>query len=191
MGHALLQDASSPMHQQTNQLVIERFGEDICINGKIDRKLLAAKIFVDNKALHDLNAILVKPMTVLLRKSFYGKQGLILLNGALIAEADLLEVCNNNVVITTTTPEQQESRLTERGHSPQDINNRRSSQWSFCTKKKAIEKSIAQHNFGHLWVRDTSNNPGSKSAEFLLEHIINKTNSNQLVEMLCHQESSC
>jgi len=187
MGHALLQDVSTPMHKQTSQLVIDRFGSDICIDGIIDRKLLASKIFGDSKALNDLNTILIKPMTVLLRKSLYDKQGLILLNGALIAEAGLLEVCNNNVVITTTTPEQQEIRLKDRGHSPQEVNNRRFSQWSFCAKKKAIERSIARHNFGHLWVRDTSFDPDLKSAELLLQEIINKTNSNQLINNLCHQ----
>ncbi len=189
MGHALLQGASTPMHQQTSQLIIERFGSDICIDGVIDRKLLASKIFGDSKALNDLNAMLIKPMTVLLRKSLYGKQGLILLNGALIAEADLLEVCNNNVVVTTTNQVQQESRLTQRGHSPQEINNRRSSQWSFCAKKKAIEKSIAQHNFGHLWIRDTSCKPDLKSAELLLEEVITKTNSSQLINELCQKET--
>ncbi len=192
MGHALLQDASSPMHQQTSQLVIERFGSDICIDGIIDRKLLATKIFGDSKALKDLNTMLIKPMTVLLRKSLYGKQGLILLNGALIAEADLLEVCNNNVVITTTTPKQQEIRLKNRGHSTQEINRRRSSQWSYCAKKKSIEKSIARHSFGHLWIRDTSpnifkSNPNNQRVELLLKEIINKTHSSQLVKELCNQ----
>ena len=187
MGHALLQDASTPMHQQTSQLVIERFGSDICIDGVIDRKLLASKIFGDSKALNDLNTLLIKPMTVLLRKSLYGKQGLILLNGALIAEADLLEVCNNNLVVTTTTPEQQEIRLKNRGYSPQQIINRRSSQWSFSAKKKAITNSIAQHHFGHLWIRDTSCKPEIKSAELLIEEIINKTNSNQLINELYGQ----
>jgi pantetheine-phosphate adenylyltransferase len=191
MGHALLQDASTPMHQQTSQLIIERFGNDICTDGIIDRKLLAAKIFGDsqldkNQALNDLNAMLIKPMTVLLRRSLYGKQGLILLNGALIAEADLLEVCNNNIVVTTTTPEQQEIRLKDRGHSPQEINDRRSSQWSFCAKKKAIKNSIARHDFGHLWFRDTIFDPELKSAEILLQEIIDNTNSSLLIDELCH-----
>ena len=187
MGHALLQESSTPMHEQTSQLVIERFGKDICIDGIIDRKLLAAKVFADSTALNDLNSILVKPMTVLLRKSLYGKQGLILLNGALIAEADLLEVCNNNVVVTKIDQEQQEKRLAKRGHSLKEMSNRRSSQWSFCAKKKAIEKSIAQHHFGHLWVRDTSNQPDVKSTELLLEEIINKTYSNSLIDSLSQE----
>jgi pantetheine-phosphate adenylyltransferase len=187
MGHALLQGASTQMHQQTSQLVIERFGKDICIDGVIERKRLASKIFGDSKALNDLNTMLIKPMTVLLRKSLYGKQGLILLNGALIAEADLLEICNNNVIVTTTNQEQQENRLTKRGYSMQEIDSRRSSQWSFCGKKKAIEKSIAQHDFGHLWVRDTTDALDLNSAELLLQEVISTTKSNKLFNILSHQ----
>lgn len=184
MGHGLLQDSSTPMHRRTTQLIIDRFGSDICIDKIINRKLLAAKIFADSKALKDLNSILIKPMTVLLRKSLYGKQGLILLNGALIAEADLFKVCNNHVIVTTANHTKQESRLKARGHSPLEITNRRASQWSFHAKKKAIQSSISRNNFGHLWINDTSYNPDLNSAELLFQKIINQTNSSYLLNLL-------
>ncbi|MCW8876518.1 MAG: pantetheine-phosphate adenylyltransferase [Kangiellaceae bacterium] len=160
MAHSLLSDKTSPMHNQTRQKIIQRFGEDICVdndNGEtecarqVDRKKLAAKVFGDLKALQDLNSIFIPPMTVLLRKSLYGKQGIIILNGALLAEASLLSACNNHLVLTKTSELNQKKRLIARNYSDKEIANRRSAQWSFFNKKQSIESAINQKHYGQLW----------------------------------------
>ncbi len=184
MGHALLQQSNSPMHQQTQQLIIERFGDDICDNGLICRTLLARKIFGDRNAVSDFNAILVKPMITLLRKSLYGKKGLILLNGALLAEAGMLAVCNNNIVLTTCSNAVLQQRMRYRGYSIQEVENRVAAQWSFNAKKRAVNTAISKNDFGNLWVHDSTDRPSHKEALVLIDKIIGQTNSTHLFSSL-------
>jgi len=113
-----------------------------------------------------------------------------LLNGALLAEANLLQICNNNVIITSCSSEQQNNRLLNREYSPQEISHRKASQWDFYVKKSAIERSVAGHSFGHLWLKDTSLKPdvdlksNTENIALMLEQIVTQTKSESLINSL-------
>ncbi|WP_444995219.1 pantetheine-phosphate adenylyltransferase [Aliikangiella sp. IMCC44359] len=180
IGHELLQANHSPLHQKTSQAVIDKFGEDICIDGVICRKKLAKKIFFNSNYLNQLNTILLNPVKVLIRKKIYGKKGLILINGALLAEAELLSICNNQLILIDVPSNIQLKRLKKRGYSSEEITNRQTSQYSFTQKKISIEKSITAAQHGKLWIKNTLALETKKQIIELLKSIINESNAKQL-----------
>lgn len=171
LGHAILHNLASPLHQETCQALIQRFGPDIEKDGRIDRSQLAACTFGNEAALADLNRIMAWPMTVGLRKALYGLRGLVLLNGALLAEAGLLPLCNNRVVLVTAAQETQRARLAARGYSPGEADNRLTAQWDADRKRAAIEAAITRERFGRLWQWDSTAGPDASQAAALLETI--------------------
>lgn len=172
LAHRILQNATSPLHQETCQTLVRRFGEDIQENGQIVRQRLAARIFGDAQALADLNQIMAWPMMVSLRKALYGLKGLVLLNGALLAEAQLLPLCNNRVVLVSASQQAQNARLAARAYSPTEAASRLDAQWTSSKKQAVIEAAIASQGFGQLWSWDSSDAPDTQQAAKLLENIL-------------------
>lgn len=172
LGHAILHNQASPLHQETCQALIQRFGADIEKDGRIDRSQLAACTFGNEAALADLNRIMTWPMTVGLRKALYGLSGLVLVNGALLVEAGLLSLCNNRVVLVTADHETQKTRLAARGYSPGETENRLRAQWDANRKRDAIAAAIARENFGRLWQWDSTAGPAASQAAALLEILV-------------------
>lgn len=172
LGHAIFDNPASQLHQETCQALIQRFGRGIEKDGGIDRKRLAACIFGDEAALADLNRLMAWPLTVGLRKALYGQRGLVLLNGALLAEAGLLPLCNNRVVLVTASSDAQKARVAARGYSGADVENRLMAQWDTDGKRKAIETAIVRERFGRLWQWDTTARPNAVGAAALLASIL-------------------
>lgn len=186
LAHAIFADLGSSLHRETCTALIERFGRGIENAGKVDRKRLAAAVFGDDDALAELNRIMAWPLTVGLRKALYGRRGLILLNGALLAEAKLLPLCNNRVVLVEAPASTQQVRLAARGHSAPDAAARNAAQWSGEQKRDAIAAAIERDRFGNLWSWDGSVGAADDRVDRLLDDIIGRTGCRCLEDEHAH-----
>jgi dephospho-CoA kinase len=88
IAHEVLAGTESSLCAQTRAQLVERFGSDIEVADGVDRRVLAGRAFGDPEAVRDLNRIMTPAVTAGLRKALYGLRGLVLLEGALLAEQD-------------------------------------------------------------------------------------------------------
>lgn len=156
LGHQIFSDLSIPLHKHTTEKLIERHGQSIEKDGYINRKALAEIVFSNKSELDYLNALMKKPLAILLRRTLQGKEGIILLNGALLVEAGYMSDCNNHLVVIDVDRKAQESRMIHRGLNIEQIEQRLSSQKSSSDKILLAKEKIDQDNFGNVWRIDTS-----------------------------------
>jgi pantetheine-phosphate adenylyltransferase len=175
IAHAVLAGVDSPLWSRTRQELVERFGREIEAGSGVDRRRLAARAFGDPGALRDLNRIMTPAVTVGLRKALYGIRGVVLLNGALLAEEALIPLCNNRVVLVWVNPSDQAARLAARGYAPGEAKARIAAQWGTEEKGKAIEQAIERGRFGRLWRLDGSSGLTDERATALLHEILAET----------------
>ncbi|RPJ53644.1 MAG: dephospho-CoA kinase, partial [Acidobacteria bacterium] len=175
--HDVLEGAESPLCTRTHQALVERFGREIETAGGIDRKRLAARAFRDPGSLGDLNRIMAAAVTVRLRKALYGLRGMVLLNGALLAEQALLPLCNDRVIVVDVNPSDQAARLAARGWAQGEVQARVAAQWGTQEKRRAIEHAIERGRFGRLWSWDGSSGLTDERATALLHEILAGTNA--------------
>jgi pantetheine-phosphate adenylyltransferase len=165
----------SPLCARTRQALVGRFGREIEAEGRIDRKRLAALAFADPDALLDLNRIMIPAVTIGLRRALYRLRGVVLLNGALLAEQGLIPLCSNRVILVDVRPAVQRARLAARGLGPRDAEGRVEAQWSALEKRAAIEREIERGRFGRLWAWDGSSEPTDARAAGLLHDVLAET----------------
>ncbi len=155
IGHQILGESVEELYVRTRRQIAEEFGETVELpNGMIDRKILGEIVFNDSFKMNRLNQLLYPPLLVKLRRAIYGKRGLIFLNAALLAEAELTYLCNNNVVLVSANESIQNKRLQERGLSEEQIKRRKESQYDAAEKARTVEERIGQGNYGRLWRLD-------------------------------------
>lgn len=152
LAHQIQNELKQPPYKKVRQQLLAAFGTKIQNNnGTINRKKLGEIVFNNLTKLEQLNQIMWKPVLVRLRQELQGKQGMIIINSALLAEADLLQVCNNRVIFVDVNQTTQRKRLKERKLSTAQINRRLKSQLSADKKRSLIKQSIKQYHFGKLW----------------------------------------
>lgn len=148
--HELLDADPAPYAVKMRQQLIDHFGESISDDGDIiNRAKLAPLVFGRGDALHVIRRITAQPIMVRLRKALYGVQGLIVIEGALLAETGMLSFCNNHIVLVDVDRTVQMFRLKQRGNS--DAAQRIASQWDGDRKAEAIEAAIHKDRYGKLW----------------------------------------
>jgi pantetheine-phosphate adenylyltransferase len=167
IAHAALEGAGSTLCAETRAKLVERFGSDLQTAAGIDRRALAGRAFGEPEAVRDLNRIMTPAVTVGLRKTLYGLRGLVLLEGALLAEQGLLPLCNNRVVMVGVEAEEQRARLSARGWGPAEQVARLAAQWTAEEKGRAVEHAIEQGRFGRLWRWDGSARLEGRAAALL------------------------
>lgn len=161
LGHQILEELREPKYGEIREQLIECFGSKIKKQrGMISRKVLGQIIFNDATALRQFNEIMNRPILVRLKRELYGKSGLIILNAALLAEINMIHLCNNNVLLVKCDKQIQETRLLKRGLSKSQIQRRLDSQYSLNEKKKIISDLINKNRHGKIWIFD---NPGKAS----------------------------
>jgi pantetheine-phosphate adenylyltransferase len=117
-----LYSREEPVYVELQEKIEKIFG----YNPKTHRKEIGQLVFNDDDALKMLNEIVRQPFLTLLRKKLKGR--IILLNGALLVEANLLSLCNNNVIVVNTSLENQIQNLKNRNLSESQIFRRINSQ---------------------------------------------------------------
>lgn len=94
VGHIILED-----NKLQNSLVI-RYGDDIVIDGQIDRKTLGNIVFNSHKELEFLNSLthpLIKEYIIQLIKEREAFFDYIIIDGAALIEAGILELCDRTI----------------------------------------------------------------------------------------------
>jgi pantetheine-phosphate adenylyltransferase len=142
LGHFVLHDDQSELGKNVRNNIVDLLGEEMLDDGVLDRKRMANKVFESPVLMKELNALMSKPIMIELRKSLQGKRGVILFESALIAETEMLSLCNNRVVLLEVDKAIQADSHAEK---------RSQSQFDFARKKAAIESKIEKDSFGKLW----------------------------------------
>jgi pantetheine-phosphate adenylyltransferase len=178
IAHGVLSGVDTPLCTETRRALVERFGREVEAPDGVDRRRLAARAFGDPAALGDLNRIVTPAVTVGVRKALYGVRGLVLLNGALLAEQALLPLCNNRVILVGVDPDDQATRLAGRGWAVAEVRARLAAQWSPEDKAKAVEGAIERTRFGRLWRWNGSAELTPERAATLLREVLADTQAN-------------
>ncbi len=151
------EDLSEEKYELVRQEIIENFGQEVAKkDGRIDRKALGEIVFADSEKLNKLNKIMHTPILVRLRKELKNKEGLIILNAALLAETKMMDLSNYNLILLNVNEKTQERRLIKRGLNQEQIKRRLASQYDFAKKKKIIEQAISDHQHGQLFILENS-----------------------------------
>ncbi|OGO84459.1 MAG: hypothetical protein A2Y22_05480 [Clostridiales bacterium GWD2_32_59] len=174
IGHEILEELKEEKYIKIREEIVNTFGKEVQnIDGTINRKVLGNIVFEDAGKLNKLNSIMNTPILVRLRRKLYDKKGIILVNAALIAEAEMTYICNNNIIFINANKETQSARLKDRGYSDEQINHRIKSQYDSSEKQVKIEEIIKKDNYGNMWIIDNSYNLAEKDIEGLLLDIRN------------------
>jgi pantetheine-phosphate adenylyltransferase len=155
LGHEIMDGLVSPLYQEVRKKLIALFRPDIYIDGTIQRSKIAEQVFNKPQLLLELNKVMAKPIMIQLRKSLQGKQGVILLESALLTENNLLALCNNRVLLLRADKTEMQARLFGRGYSEDDAKQRTTAQFDWHKKQKCINKQIEASGFGQLWDIDS------------------------------------
>ena len=171
ISHQIQSELKEEKYALLRQEIIDTFGEEVVEDGKINRKVLGEIVFNDKEKLIKLNEIMHTAILLRLRKELKNKKGLVFINAALLAEAEMATFANNNMVIIKADDKVQEARLLNRGLSKEQIRRRLKSQYNFANKKKNLEAVIKKQGYGKIWVHDNSGD-GINSLNLLLEDLL-------------------
>ena len=157
LAQQIQEDLSEEKYELVRQEIIKNFGQEVAKkDGRLDRKALGEIVFADSEKLNKLNKIMRTPILVRLRKELKNKEGLIILNAALLAETQMMDLSNFNLILLDVNEQTQAQRLIKRGLSQEQIKRRLASQYDFAKKKKIIEQAISDHQYGRLFILDNS-----------------------------------
>jgi pantetheine-phosphate adenylyltransferase len=166
LAHFLLFQSTVPAHGELRRKIRETFplfgsmerGIFTAPLSQTERANLGSIVFADSGERAKLNAIMGQPIMTALRRTLYGRKGIVLLNSALLAEFYLSHICNNLVVLVTTDDETRKERLKGRGLSDEQIEHRLASQFTDERKRYHLEQSIHKDRFGTIIPVDNSSN---------------------------------
>lgn len=153
---------------ELKQELVNLLGDEILEKGEISRQKMAAVIFANDKQRHLFNQLIEKPMSMLLRKQLKNKQGVVLIDSALLLDVDLLDLVNNRCILCVADESIQKQRMVERGYSDEHIDARLQSQFSNPEKLRGIEAAINTKGFGQLWRVDTNQTIPDNLLSFIL-----------------------
>jgi pantetheine-phosphate adenylyltransferase len=153
--HVDLDKIAHELYTRNEQVYVDlrnQIHSDFNLPNGFDRKVLGEIVFNDSDAMAHLNKLTRIPILTLVRKKMHGFQGIILLNGALLVEANFLPLCNNNIIVVNSLIGDQITSLKNRGLSVQQIQRRINSQMRNDEKVSKINDAINEHNFGNCIV---------------------------------------
>lgn len=157
IANQILTELDDPVYKALRLKIAAEFGyELIDPKGTIDKKVLGEIVFKDPELLRRLNAIMDLPLSVRLKREMYGKRGIIVINAGLIAESDMMYLCNNNIILVTVARDIQRERLRRKQLTDKQIERRLHSQYSAEQKQERILQKIKEQNHGSLWQVDSS-----------------------------------
>jgi pantetheine-phosphate adenylyltransferase len=139
--------------------------------GELRRHELGVTIFAHPERLPQLNDLLRVPLLTRLRATMAGRKGVIVINSALLAEADLLHLCNNRVLLVVAGDAIRRERLRARGLDEGQIDRRLHSQLSTEEKRRRIEARIAEAGWGCCEVVESDGPLDQEAAQAVLERV--------------------
>ena len=174
LAHEIYFSLTDPVYEKTRRKVAEAFGPQVVSdNGFIDRTKLAAEIGKNPDGIDLLNDILRKPMLLRYGDIVAGKSGLVLVDGALLAEFSLTHLGNHHAVIVSAPEEERVGRVVKRyakggrTMSETDVRKMFALQMNGDAKEAEIRKKIAESNNGSILRVDNGRTlPSSEKALF-------------------------
>ncbi|MBD3250526.1 MAG: pantetheine-phosphate adenylyltransferase [Candidatus Pacebacteria bacterium] len=171
--HQIYQELTEPKYHQIRDTIAQTFGQQVRQeDGTINRKVLGEIVFNDYDKLRLLNEIMEQPLMVRIRRELYGKTGLILLNAALIIEAQMTYLSNNHICLVKTDEATQRQRLERRDLTPVQIKRRLDSQYTFEEKKRNAQEIIEQEGFGKFWIVDNVQDATEPELEKVFKQLV-------------------
>ena len=172
IGHQIL--GGSAKYEEIREAVIKEFGKGVKkFNGNISRKALGELVFSDRRRLQRLNELIHKPILSELQQTLYGKRGLVLINGALIAETGTSYLSNNNVVLVKTDYDERVARLRSKGLGQRQIDSISQAQYSFEEKQRILQEERDKYNYGTIWVVNNTQEQSAKAISDVFYKIVN------------------
>ncbi len=172
MSQQILSSLDQQLYNDIRLKIADTFGNHVLLkDGKVNRKALGEIVFQSKKKLKKLNEIMYKPLLIRLRRELYNKNGIILINAALLAEFEMLNWCNNNMILVDVARDAQINRLQQRDLTKNQLSRRIESQYSSKVKKEKIEHTIQKEGRGRLFELDNTNNASDKKIEQLFQNI--------------------
>ncbi len=172
IAHQILEELTDPGYGNIRLRIAKEFGKEVARpNGTIDKKILGEIVFNNPASLHKLNSIMDIPLSLRLKREMYGKKGIIIINAALIAESDMMYLCNNNVVLVVADKDIHMSRLRDKKLTDKQIARRLQSQYTAEQKKNRILQKISEQNHGRCWIVDGSSTFKDNIFEEIVEGI--------------------
>lgn len=159
LGHQILGESREHLYVKTREKIIETFGDCVALpDGFINRKALGDIVFGNPETMAKLDEIMYQPMMVKITREKYGDdtRGLLLLDGALIAEFGWAYLSNNNAILVTSDEQTQRSRLSGKGLGFDQIERRKKSQYTGERKRDELLRRISEDGNGTLWEIDNS-----------------------------------
>lgn len=172
IAYQILEELTDPVYGAIRLKIKKEFGDEVArVNGTIDRKALGERVFKDTDALRRLNAIMDIPLSVRLKREMYDKEGIIIINAALIAESEMMYLCNNNIILVGADKKVQQERLRRKKLTDKQIERRLYGQYSTEQKRERIERIVREQNHGKLWVVDSSATVNNDLFETIVEEL--------------------
>ena len=173
IGHEILEEATEEIYVELRKDLAFHFGKNLLKeNGMIDTSELSVLLFSDNMARHEFDQMMFEPMSLLLRRKLFSLKGIILLNCALIAEANISDIVNNEVIVVTAPRNIQEQRLRNRGYPDEKIKLRLSAQLTAEKKIGLLRNKIEKDGFGTIIQFENGESNGTAVIAPLYEKII-------------------
>jgi len=154
IGHKLLN------RKDVRNAVVKKFGKDILVKGKIDRKKLKDIVFYDYDKLKGLNKI-IHPKIVQDIKLILKNSKNIVIDGALLIEVKCLNLFDKLIVVKINKKEQLNRVLKKKKYNKKEINNIIKSQLSQKEKLKYADIVV-------------DNSKGLKNTEKQIKKIVDK-----------------
>lgn len=173
IAHQILESLTQPLYKELRDTLILNFGNIVKNeDGYIDRKQLGKILFQSPEKLKQFNDLIKNPLLLRLRRELYGKKGIILLDGALIAESKMTYLCNNNIILVNTKKELQLARLKMRQYSDEQIHQRMNSQYSYDLKRNYIKQTIEADRYGKIFLFDNFELASEQAIRQLFDRIV-------------------
>lgn len=155
IARSLLTEDDRPFAVGMRELLLEKLFFKGCqtSGGFIDPKAISSVIFKKEnaEAMDFYNEVTKEAILFEVYQQMRGKEGIILINSALLAEAHITPICNNHVIMIQAPDALRIERLHKRGYSTEEIVKRNSAQLSLVAKTQAITESIDETYFGQIF----------------------------------------
>ncbi len=162
IGHYVLMSSSFPAHCELRKRIRNYFNiQKDCPNTftESEKRQLGQIVFSNSEDRVHLNEMMYSSILTEIRNSLIGLTGIVLLNGALLAEFNLTHICNNNVILVSADKSTRHKRMVNRGYTPEQIEQRNSSQYTNDEKRSSILAKIVKNKFGKIMDFVNNENP--------------------------------
>jgi pantetheine-phosphate adenylyltransferase len=158
VGHYVLSDADGAIYRKTRDRIAAAFGQHLVLEGSaIDRRALGQIVFANPTALTQLNQIMREPMlTRLYEETQTSPRGIVVLEGAILVEAQWTKLVNNNIILVDASEAVRLERLMNRSQIEMDeARPKIERQVNSDERRTMMEQHLANDRWGRLWHLNT------------------------------------